>query len=907
MNNARLGPGLVLTDQSNAQKTSGSVMAARQKTLVGLPSGPKPYRAIAEPATDGSATTISHVHKATTTMTPGPVILKPRPIPQWPLSSEDGDTKQMSNFPLPIPFSHGGGKPPQRPPRPTYVPSILDTSRLRDHTPVYQYRQPLSPPGAELQQDGNYWDRNYPLSSPSTDSAPLGTPKTAHSGTSFSSSRLSTSSSVGSIPDFPVPTIPAILPLQPTRRALGPPPSSRRGASSYYSQNSFVAPIPEEAAESVKNSHGSFASSHVMPTSWGDDLPESYVLDEDKDDEVGDGADSRSSRSGDHDESTSLVRKLSLGRRQKPLLTNLKGPDDINKEDLYAEPDNTENQEPVGMSKPNMISRAAVSAAALEEARITGLQNARNGPTSSEHDKVSRKNALLNPTTVSGGFLKSKSATGSRDPSPGRSSLDPRVRHVLGGLEKGGAIAPGTLSPITSPSSEGVNRNKVSHRQDSLDAVKDQEVRGSLTSLPELIRRATRLASNLDRGKTASRLGLFDMLNASDLRTEKGDGRVRSGSITNILASFPPPALNSTPTSSRGRPTSRWPSPFANADELGQHSSFSDYKPEIVKQNSNRRCCGMPLWGFIILMMILFLLVAAAVIIPVTLIVIPRQNAQSAADAAVISLSNCRSSTPCANGGTSLVSGNACSCVCANGFTGPNCGQTADTGCTTINVNSTSQSSSYKNATVGSSIPRLLSASLSNYSIPLNYSAILAVFSATNLSCSSENALVQFNGASQRRDVHPAEQLKPFEVIGMRAATVAPRAPVPQATPNPVTSNGIIFAGSTTTSAATFAATASSTISVSAASSTIPSSLPNGEVAITQRDLDFARISVLFVLQESSLDAAITAQQSLQGVLIGNTFQSGKESVLVGSNVTVNFLTRSILLANGTVIGGKAR
>jgi hypothetical protein len=38
-----------------------------------------------------------------------------------------------------------------------------------------------------------------------------------------------------------------------------------------------------------------------------------------------------------------------------------------------------------------------------------------------------------------------------------------------------------------------------------MNAVRDAEARGSLSSLSDLIRRATKLASNLDRGKTASR------------------------------------------------------------------------------------------------------------------------------------------------------------------------------------------------------------------------------------------------------------------------------------------------------------------------------------------------------------------------------------------------------------------
>ncbi len=45
----------------------------------------------------------------------------------------------------------------------------------------------------------------------------------------------------------------------------------------------------------------------------------------------------------------------------------------------------------------------------------------------------------------------------------------------------------------------------------NIDAAKEAEARGSLTSLPDLIKRATRLASNLDRGKTASRVGMLDV------------------------------------------------------------------------------------------------------------------------------------------------------------------------------------------------------------------------------------------------------------------------------------------------------------------------------------------------------------------------------------------------------------
>jgi hypothetical protein len=49
-----------------------------------------------------------------------------------------------------------------------------------------------------------------------------------------------------------------------------------------------------------------------------------------------------------------------------------------------------------------------------------------------------------------------------------------------------------------------------------INAVRDMEARGSTTSLTDLIKRATKLASNLDRGKTASRLGMLDMFGKSN-------------------------------------------------------------------------------------------------------------------------------------------------------------------------------------------------------------------------------------------------------------------------------------------------------------------------------------------------------------------------------------------------------
>lgn len=373
-----------------------------------------------------------------------------------------------------------------------------------------------------------------------------------------------------------------------------------------------------------------------------------------------------------------------------------------------------------------------------------------------------------------------------------------------------------------------------------------------------------------------------------------------------MLASFPPPGLNSTPTTASRYQLSRWNSPFTNTDGFAQ-KSYTDLKTEMAPRKTGRRCCGLPLWAFTVLMMVLVVLIAAAIIVPITLIVLPRQSAQSAATA----IANCQTSTPCANGGTRIASSTSCSCVCTNGFSGPTCNHSADSGCTTINLDSVAPNSSFQNATLGSSIPRLLSAANSNFSVPLNSTLLLSQFSVANLSCSAENALVNFNGKTQRRDEENPKQ-DAVQDINVRHATLAARFPdatgtvtypAGPTTGGIISTDGIVLASPAATSITTTATTASViTLTTSASTTTSPSVLTNGQVPITQQDLDFARIVVLYILQESSLGAAITAQQNLQGMLIGTTFKPG--IVPVGGNVTANFLLGTVILADGTTAGG---
>ena len=384
-----------------------------------------------------------------------------------------------------------------------------------------------------------------------------------------------------------------------------------------------------------------------------------------------------------------------------------------------------------------------------------------------------------------------------------------------------------------------------------------------------------------------------------------------------MLASFPPPGL-ATPTQERSG--GRWPSPLGQPNLYDTQSMpHATSKSEGYGRRPGRRCCGMPLWVFMLLLILLVLAITAAVVIPVALIVLPRQNAPSAAAVAAADLSRCQTTFICANRGTSIVAGDACRCVCANGFTGAHCDKAADIGCTTINVNSTAEPGHpYQNATLGSSIPRLLSAGQTNFSIPLNSSTILSLFSATNLSCSSENALVTFNSKSTRR----RDALVPGTNPGPRRdrfppspVTLAPRAP--DQTPSPpsvqeagaspatagiITSNGIIYAA--TVGASQTQVVAATATGANPANPTNPSSsTTDGNRSISPTDLDFARVAVLFVLQEASVDAAVQAQDRLQGVMLGDVFQAG--SVNVGNGVTVDFDKRTIDLGGGVVVGGK--
>lgn len=843
------------------QKSSGSVKRARERAAAGLsskgrdPLEPAPLR-VTPNRTPPRATTPSEqiiqakpqpsepgpsswLHPSISQQTPSPSTsstVTPT-TPSWPSVSDPAAGRVRPSSPVQESRTPRG-PPPKRPPRPDYVPPL--------------------PSQATGQQSGNYWESDF-VTSPGGNNKSLGSP----------------ARSVG-VPEFPIPLTPQ-MPHQP-RRNLGPPPSARKGGANFYPQNAFVAPIPEEQSET----HSSFASSHVIPASWGDGPPEYYmgsgISEEDEDDVHSPSStnDGRESRAGDHDESTGLVRKVSIGKPGKPALKSVRGEGAT---DEHAK-SGQEVQFGPGAGLPTFLA-----------------------PSSNSNSPVSTPSEKLVDHKENAGHL----SHGTASPAP---AVDPRVAKILGGLEKGGALSTAATTPMISATPSMSDRGGKRPARLKL-AGSESEPRGSATSLPELIRRATRLASNLDRGRTASRIGMLEMM-----EKEKSRHPSRSGSISDILAAFPSPSL-ATPQAQ----SPRFPS------TLGRSGLHKDYtvttdQSDYSGQPRGRRCCGLPVWAFILLCIILLLLVAAAVIIPVTLIVLPRQNSGSAAG----TVAGCEKSFPCSNGGFSFLKADSCKCICANGFTGATCSSPADSGCTTTNVEANDEKHTvYKNVTLGTSIARLFTSGNTDYSIPLDSSVLLSLFSFQNLTCTNENALVTFNGKPQRkRRRNPPSLLDLRDLIldelpnprnPTRASFLDARALANRATPAQaaITSNGLVYAApsgasspeSSSSSSTPTTSSPSQSSSSSSGNSTVssePASLP-----LTSNILDFARTAILFIFQERDLATAVSAQGNIQTIFTpaasGRDFNATVRDV--GAGITIDWAKLSVDFGNGTDFGGR--
>jgi hypothetical protein len=378
-----------------------------------------------------------------------------------------------------------------------------------------------------------------------------------------------------------------------------------------------------------------------------------------------------------------------------------------------------------------------------------------------------------------------------------------------------------------------------------------------------------------------------------------------------MLAAFPPPGQDTpvrggTPNAANNR-MSKWPS-------AGSRFGGTDSRLSNEKRQGRRRCCGMPIWTFVTLMIVLLFIIAAAVVIPIVLVVIPNQNKANSAAAQerqgndsngnggnnnnggnngggntrpalpaptlAPGSSQCDSVITCQNGGISIPNADrTCNCVCINGFTGSTCTNNDATGCTTANI-----AGAANNATVGTAISRLLGSSADGFNVPLNSTRVLSLFSELSLSCPAQNALITFNGLASRSerylqsvDVgHSLEPSKSLPVLHNPHPADAPELKR-QAIggPGPAETTGVAQA--------------------------IPT--PTLPVSSNTQALDFARIGVLFALQQSGdLDTAAKAQESIQGFLTNNRNGNAASNSINMGPFKMDLVQLAITLNNGTVI-----
>lgn len=786
----------------------------------------------------------------------------------------------------------GRGRPPPRPPRPNMIPSLHSEGTKGDPQATQPQEQAFVQENQANQEEGR--SSRHP----------------GDDGTRIldGSSDPSTEYSTMGVPEFSLPPIPP-PPSPPVRRSahLGPPPSARKGASMYYPQNSYVSPIPEEMSEG----HASYASSHVIPTSWGDGPP-SYYMGESNEDESG--VKPSSMLPGGHESSSTPDTKdgagnLNPSRRSKGSSKEVSGNQMLGFQEAYSpaalSPISAANSD---TSNSRLWPARAVSETGSPIDQQTKIRQDPEGP---------RSKSLAPPSVISPASTSPTSPMINTPFSPyteSQSPAGPRIKRTLENTDRGGPFSTNaTASPLTSTAPSTGEKEEQRAVALTLTGPQDGGVRSSQSSLPELIRRATKMASNLDRSRTASRVGAWDGIRRNK-KSARGDD---SNSISDILAAFPSPS-SSSPTGERQ--SQRRTSPVGKSSLSNVRGRTIPPKMEAhVDKHQGRRCCGMPAWVFALLCLVLLLLITAAVIIPVTLIILPKQRGNKAT-----TLSSCIQDFPCINGGINLLIQKSCRCVCSNGFTGSVCRTVGERGCTTADFTDELSGTTYRNATIGTGLPRLLLNAYHNFSIPLDTTSLLSLFSSTNLSCSDENQLVTFNERERRRSLplqfaipkllNPDERaqrepsvLSPHTTEArLLVPTLLPRDDAPpspaelaffgdSADMNIVTSNEIILAGPTG-------------VVVSNPSSTTTRSNPAVQTSATaplpQNAFDFARVAVLFIFQETSLNDAVVARDRLSEAL--KNAQTYKiNPINAGQSIEVDFGKLTLSFGNGTVFGGK--
>lgn len=424
-----------------------------------------------------------------------PAAAIPRPYPpaprnsshntQWPLPASGLQPRPLNPHQHPR-YLGPRGPPPQRPPRPNEAPqqmpsqipspSIYSVRSGLDSETSSNYPYPTRPARSFSQPKVQQFHPNPPRPSTAEGSCPSPTstvdmtPRISISTEDlFRHSTASTSSSLPTVPPIPLPEPP--LPLahaQPRKTAGLAAPSAQKTRA----RRSSVSPIPEELPD-PRQTLGSLASSRAIPSSWGSGPAESEILGAYLDTESDDDEHSQETV---REDKASLVRNASVGKRGKPTMRTI----------LKSNP-NSEVIVPVVLSTQQKgDSENDVSDGAVATEAAVGKAPRQPAP-------ARRASA----STVSGESYIDPEKPRFAHPVPDHAYSDAALEKELEALPR--------AAPTMSDKRPGGRKPP---RLD-MGAVRDAEARGSLSSLTDLIRRATKLASNLDHGRTASRTDIL--------------------------------------------------------------------------------------------------------------------------------------------------------------------------------------------------------------------------------------------------------------------------------------------------------------------------------------------------------------------------------------------------------------
>ncbi|RPA86882.1 hypothetical protein BJ508DRAFT_321453 [Ascobolus immersus RN42] len=373
--------------------------------------------------------------------------------------------------------------------------------------------------------------------------------------------------------------------------------------------------------------------------------------------------------------------------------------------------------------------------------------------------------------------------------------------------------------------------------------VKDAEARGSLTSLPDLIRRATKLATALDTGtRPGSRLGRASIDDFKVMMSDSSSKRPRKSSFMMLQINEDEkeggPAHGTRSSSASGWPT---------------FPSEGPTMPTSPQKKPRRRICGLPAWAFWLLLILGIIVVAAAIVVPIQLVTLARKSdekatAQPSTNNTTLAV-KCRRTNPCQNGGINVADSNFCGCVCTDGFTGSQCQLAPQPECGTFS--SFAPRGGIQNATVGTALPKYMKLGLQSFDFGLDPAMLLAVFNSQNVSCSTQNYLITFMGSD-----------------GTTPAATAPAI---------TNEDGLIVADPS--------------------APTVP---------ISQTVLEFARVAVLRYAQELRVENVTTIHDALEGNFRGGkdfgeiVFGGGNSVQLDSRLITIN----GTVLGDGSAAAG---